>query len=95
MQDPTIKPKRMIDIKADCVKAVDMYMHVKAESNNFIKLVYIKTIIICLSSIGYINLFTYVFKKKVRGQLLLGLSWRKLQWFREISKIKSSLKNLI
>lgn len=39
MQDPKIKPKRMIDIKGDCVKAVNMYMQVKAESNDFIKLV--------------------------------------------------------
>lgn len=40
MQDPKIKPKRMINIKADCVKAVNMYMLVKAESNDFIKLVH-------------------------------------------------------
>jgi len=39
MQDPTSKPKRMIDLKTNCVKAVDMYMHVKAESNDFIKFV--------------------------------------------------------
>jgi hypothetical protein len=39
MQDPKIKPKRMINIEADCVKTVNMYMQVKAESNDFIKLV--------------------------------------------------------
>ncbi|XP_060840661.1 coiled-coil domain-containing protein 42 homolog [Rhopalosiphum padi] len=37
MQDPKIKPKRMINIEADCVKTVNMYMQVKAESNDFIK----------------------------------------------------------
>ncbi|KAL5241958.1 hypothetical protein ACI65C_009368 [Semiaphis heraclei] len=37
MQDPKIKPKKMINIEADCVKAVNTYMQVKAESNNFIK----------------------------------------------------------
>lgn len=39
MQDPKIKPKKMITIEAGCVKAVNTYMQVKAESNNFIKLV--------------------------------------------------------
>uniref|UniRef100_A0A2S2QS42 Coiled-coil domain-containing protein n=1 Tax=Sipha flava TaxID=143950 RepID=A0A2S2QS42_9HEMI len=37
MQDPTIRPRRMIDIEANCVKAVATYMQVKAESNDFIK----------------------------------------------------------
>jgi len=40
MQDPKTKPKKMINIEADCVKAVNTYMQVKAESNNFIKLVH-------------------------------------------------------
>lgn len=37
MQDPKIRPKKMIDIEANCVKAVDIHMQVKAESNDFIK----------------------------------------------------------
>lgn len=40
MQDPKIKPKSMINIEADCVKTVNIYMQVKSESNDFIKLVY-------------------------------------------------------
>lgn len=40
MQNSKLRPKRMIDIEADCVKAVNTYMQVKAESNDFIKLVY-------------------------------------------------------
>lgn len=37
MQDSKIRPYRMINIEADCVKAVNMYMQVKSESNEFIK----------------------------------------------------------
>lgn len=40
MQDPKIRPRKMIDIEANCVKAVDMYMQVKVESNDFIKWVH-------------------------------------------------------
>lgn len=39
MQDPTIRPKKMIDIEANCVKAVSTYMQVKADANDFIKCV--------------------------------------------------------
>lgn len=42
MQNPKIKPKGMIDIKGNCVKAVSTYMQVKAESNNCIELVLAK-----------------------------------------------------
>lgn len=40
MQDPKIRPKRMIDIEGNCVKAVETYMQVKAESNDFIRSVH-------------------------------------------------------
>lgn len=39
MQDPTIRPKKMIDIEANCVRAVSTYMQVKADANDFIKCV--------------------------------------------------------
>jgi len=40
MQDPKIKPESMINIEADCVKTVNMYMQVKSDANDFIKLVH-------------------------------------------------------
>lgn len=40
MQDPKIRPNRMVDIEGNCVKAVETYMQVKAESNDFIRSVH-------------------------------------------------------
>lgn len=37
MQDPKIRPYKMINIEADCFRAVNTYIQVKAESNDFIK----------------------------------------------------------
>lgn len=37
MQDSKIRSYRMINIEADCVKAVNTYTQVKVESNEFIK----------------------------------------------------------
>lgn len=55
MQNPKLRPKRMIDIETDCVKAVNTYMQVKAESNDFIKLVY-KTIFVLFYLFVYIHI---------------------------------------
>lgn len=55
MQNPNIRPKKIIDIETNCVKAVNTYVQVKAESNNFIKLVHLFLMFCKLR-----NLFHYI-----------------------------------